>query len=290
MNADDPKLTAYALDELDEAERQAVTREASASTEAQREIQQIQTIARLLRAEFGAELQHRQDADVAPPPLSANLNDIRDDPWLWTIARPLAIAATLALLAIVGAIALGTHTSRSNTAASSPPRTNALELEATADNESEFPTPEHIANPWSAQMVKGIERVVIGELDANPQRQTGEIRVLEIMHDPYRVEHLKRRLGSPVVSKTSSDGPTRQTYELMFLDPSGHLVACARFYHAPGAGFVLQPEKNAYERAGRYFIGSETLLPGNWQSGIDYRGYAIQFSDWSECIGYAPSA
>src|SRR5205085_11478090 len=57
MNLDDPKLTAYALDELDEAERGAIAREVVASPEAQREVQETQTMARLLRAEFAADLE-----------------------------------------------------------------------------------------------------------------------------------------------------------------------------------------------------------------------------------------
>jgi hypothetical protein len=75
----------------------------------------------------------------------------------------------------------------------------------------------------------------------------------------------------------------------MFLDRSGRVVACAQFYHAPDLGFVLQPVKNAYQKAGRYFIGSKTPLPGDWQTDLDYRAYVIQFPDWGECVGYAPS-
>jgi len=78
MNIDDPKLTAYALDELDGAERAAIAHEAAASPEAQREIEETQTMARLLRKEFAAELSKEA-------PLRANLSDIRDDPWLWSI-------------------------------------------------------------------------------------------------------------------------------------------------------------------------------------------------------------
>ena len=64
MNLNDPKLTAYALEELDEIERQAVAREVNASPEAQCQIQETQAMARLLRAGFAAELEHRQDADA----------------------------------------------------------------------------------------------------------------------------------------------------------------------------------------------------------------------------------
>ena len=100
MDLDDPKLTAYALDELDEIERRGIARAVGTSPEAQREIQEIQKMARLLRAEFAAELEYPVDATKKP--LSANLSDIRDDPWFWTRARPLAIAAVLAIFAVIG--------------------------------------------------------------------------------------------------------------------------------------------------------------------------------------------
>src|SRR5438309_5624486 len=107
MNLDDPKLTAYALDELDEAERAAIAHEVAASPEAQREVQETQTLARLLRKEFAAELQH--PANAAKASLSANLSDIRDDPWFWSIARPLAIAAVIAVFAVIGLAIFGSY-------------------------------------------------------------------------------------------------------------------------------------------------------------------------------------
>src|SRR5947208_9765762 len=102
MNIDDPKLTAYALDELDEAERAAIAQEVAASPEAHRENQETQMMARLLRAEFSAELAHRQDVDATSKPLSANLSDNHDDQWFWSIALPLAIAAAIAVFAWLG--------------------------------------------------------------------------------------------------------------------------------------------------------------------------------------------
>src|SRR5205814_2436013 len=107
MNIDDPKLTAYALDELDEAERAAIAHEVAASAEAQRQVQETQTMTRLLRAEFAAELQ--RPANVVKAPLSANLGDIRDDPWFWSIARPLAVAAIIAVFAVIGLAIFGSY-------------------------------------------------------------------------------------------------------------------------------------------------------------------------------------
>ena len=134
MNIDDPKLTAYALDELDEAERAAILEEVAASPEVQREVQETQTMARLLRKEFAAELKHHADATKAP--LSANLIDIRDDPWFWTRARPLAIAAVFAVFAVIGLAIFGSNklrekeiTQADQRSTTIPPRSRAVEAE-----------------------------------------------------------------------------------------------------------------------------------------------------------------
>ncbi len=139
MNIDDPKLTAYALDELDEAERAAILEEVATSPEVQREVQETQTMARLLRKEFAAEaerLRHRENTDATKAPLSANLGDIRDDPWFWTRARPLAIAAVFAVFAVIGLAIFGINELREKEIAQAdrrsttiPPRSRAVEAE-----------------------------------------------------------------------------------------------------------------------------------------------------------------
>ena len=139
MNIDDPKLTAYALDELDEAERAGILGEVAASPEVQREVQETQTMARLLRKEFAAEaeqLRHRENTDATKAPLSANLSDIRDDPWFWTRARPLAIAAVFAVFAVIGLAIFGSNKLREKEIAEAdqrsttiPPRSRAIEAE-----------------------------------------------------------------------------------------------------------------------------------------------------------------
>jgi Ca-activated chloride channel family protein len=113
MNTDDPKLTGYALDELDETERVAIAHEVAASPEARREIEETQTLARLLRKEFAAELSREA-------PLRANLSDIRDDPWFWSIARPLAVAAVLAVFAVIGLAIFGSYKFASYKVAAKP--------------------------------------------------------------------------------------------------------------------------------------------------------------------------
>src|SRR6266480_1976546 len=97
MNIDDPKLTAFALGELEEPEKSTIALAVAESPEAQRFVDETRELAAALSNEFASELK----TETAEP---ANLIDIRDDPWFWSIARPLAIAAVVALLAVVSGV------------------------------------------------------------------------------------------------------------------------------------------------------------------------------------------
>src|SRR6266404_1098538 len=97
MNIDDPKLTAFALDELDEPERSAIAREVAQSPDAQRVVHETCDLARALKIEFAGRLNEE-------PRPSRNLSDIRDDPWFWGIGRPLAIAAMLAIFGVIAGV------------------------------------------------------------------------------------------------------------------------------------------------------------------------------------------
>jgi len=112
MNLDDPKLTAFALNELGEPERSVIAKDIAASPEAQHEVEAIRGVAGALRTEFAAEMEGRAPASPASQSSalhdSRSLSDIRGDRWFWQIARPLSIAAILALAAVVAAIAIGT--------------------------------------------------------------------------------------------------------------------------------------------------------------------------------------
>src|SRR3954468_13624829 len=100
MNLDDPKLTAFALDELDEPEKSTIARAVADSPDAQRYVREMRVLAGTLKQEFAAEL------EAAAAPLTPrngdfqvadydkrrfgdrrSLSDIRDDRWFWTIAR-----------------------------------------------------------------------------------------------------------------------------------------------------------------------------------------------------------
>src|SRR5712691_10685300 len=102
MNLDDPKLTAFALNELDEPERSTIACAVAESPEAQRAVHETRELVQLLRAEYAAEPEEE-------PAVPANLIDIRDDPWFWSIARPLAIAALITICAVIAGVVLFSH-------------------------------------------------------------------------------------------------------------------------------------------------------------------------------------
>lgn len=288
MNLDDPKLTAFALDELDEPEKSTIARVVADSPEAQRFVEETRELARALRSEYAVGL----DKET---PVPANLIDIHDDPWFWSVARPLAIAAMISIFAILGAIATGVYKSRHNSVAAAPAGVEYAEVEAEEKPQigapSDFSGPDNIPNPLPVDAIQRTERVVIGELDADPSLKDGEIRVIETIADAFRVQRLKERLTTQVLSKKPRRGSDGRGYELIFLDPNGQVVASAGFYQAPGLGLVLHPSKHAYERDGHYFADrGDAVLPGDWDPNINYLGYVIPFPDWSECIGYRPGA
>src|SRR5204863_8321679 len=91
-------LTAFALGELDEAEESRIARAVTESPEAQRLVDEMRELSAALKNEFASELK----SEKAP----ANVIDFRDDPWFWSIGRPLALAAVVALLALVSSVAV----------------------------------------------------------------------------------------------------------------------------------------------------------------------------------------
>jgi hypothetical protein len=281
MNIDDPKLTAFALDELGEPERSAIAREIAQSPEAQRVVDETHELARVLKNEFAAKLNEEAK-------LSRSLSDIRDDPWFWSIGRPLAIAAAIAVFAIFGAIIVGRYSG--NDSAKRLSTDYVIEAEQGSPNQRvELPAPDRIPNPLPADSIERVERIVLGEIN-DQNSQNGELRMIETINDAYRVERLRQRLSIPIVSKKSYRGLAHHAYGLLFLDRDGRVIAGARFYRTADSEFVLQLVKNAHEDGGRYFMKGGAVLPGDWRNGVDYGQYVIEFPDWSESIGYAPGA
>jgi Uncharacterized protein YfbK, C-terminal/von Willebrand factor len=121
MNLDDPKLTAFALDELDEPEKSTIARAVAQSPEAQRFVAATRQLARTLQEEF-----------VRADPTSTNLIDIREEPLFWARLRPLAIAAAVVLCALAVSIFLGRH--------ATAPSQRVSEIEAVATDDTTYGT------------------------------------------------------------------------------------------------------------------------------------------------------
>src|SRR5204863_5152629 len=100
---DDPKLTAYALNELEKLERSAIARATADSPEAQRFVAETQDLARALRSQYRVELQR----EVTAPRKLTTL----DGDAFWSKAGPIAIAALIVLLGVVGAVMFSSNES-----------------------------------------------------------------------------------------------------------------------------------------------------------------------------------
>jgi anti-sigma factor RsiW len=116
MNVDDPNLTAYALGELCAEEKSRVAADVANSPEAQRFVAETEELAQMLKTQYRAE--HETEAAR-----SVNLIDIRDDRWFWSIARPLGIAAVLAVAALIAGVAVFSKYRSPRTLARSAPVT-----------------------------------------------------------------------------------------------------------------------------------------------------------------------
>ncbi len=145
MNIDDPKLTALVLDELDEPERSIIAREIAESPEARRAVDETREMARLLKSEFAAELNER----TKPTP---NLSDIRDDAWFWSIGRPLAVAAVLAIFGIIAGVAFWPRQSTTQFAGPvylPPAQSNDVQAEVTPEFHEEPAPPAPAATAFA---------------------------------------------------------------------------------------------------------------------------------------------
>ena len=166
MNVDDPKLTAYALDELDEAERSAIARATADSPEVQRFVAETQDLSRALRSQYRIELQQELIA-------RGKLTAIHGDTF-WSQAAPLGIAALIAVLAVVGAVVFSGNESRiSAPSGSSLSRPSALER--VQPNQFAPIEAEDAARPSQSEKF---------EADAGPYAFTGERPFVSVMSRP----------------------------------------------------------------------------------------------------------
>ncbi len=101
INLDDPKLTAYALDELSGAEKTEIERAIAGSPAAQEFVRELRLLSGNLRAEYDAE----RESHPAP---QTNILPLPQEDSPWSMSRRLALDATIALCAALGAVAIGT--------------------------------------------------------------------------------------------------------------------------------------------------------------------------------------
>jgi len=193
MNVDDPKLTAYALDELDEAERSAIAVETAHSPEVQRFVAETQKLARALRSQYRLELERGL---VAPEKLRTLHVDT-----FWPNAGPLAIAALIAVLAVVGAVIFSSNESR----VPSPSRSNLPPYLATDR------TQPHEFAPVEAEDAARLGENEKFEADAGPYAFTGERPFVSVKSRP--------RSSVPLVVNSASYLDVRRSIDAGLLPP-----------------------------------------------------------------------
>src|SRR6266404_2485027 len=195
MNIDDPKLTAYALDELDEPERSAIARATAHSPEVQRFVEETQDLARALRralrSQYRIELQRELIA-------GGKLTAIHSDAF-WSKAGPLAIAALLAVLAVVGAVVFSSNESRIST-----PTGSSLSRDLAGEHANQFA-------PVEAEDAVRLSQNEKVEADAGPYAFTGERPFVSVMTRP--------RSSVPLVVNSPSYLDVRRSINAGLLPP-----------------------------------------------------------------------
>src|SRR6266853_3093335 len=190
MNVDDPKLTAYALNELDEPEQSAIARATADSPEGQRFVAETQELARALRSQYRIEL-HR--GLIAPGKLAAIHGDA-----FWSKTGPLSIAALLAVLAVVGAVVFSNNESRP-----SAPSESSLSRDLAGDRAQ--------PNQFAPVEAEDAARPSQFEADAGPYAFTGERPFVSVMSRP--------RSSVPLVVNSPSYLDVRRSINAGLLPP-----------------------------------------------------------------------
>jgi hypothetical protein len=167
MNIDDPKLTAYALGELDATERSTIAHAIAGSPEAQRFVADTQQFARALKSQYGFELEREL---IAREKFVA----IQDDSF-WSKAGPLAIAAVLAVSAVIGAVALGTN--KLGGIAGLPSSSSSREVAGATPAPNQLP-------PVEAEEAAQPNQNPSHEADAGPYAYTGERPFVSVRSRP----------------------------------------------------------------------------------------------------------
>src|SRR5437867_302673 len=205
MNIDDPKLTAYALDELGEPERSAIARATADAAEVRRFVAETQDLARALRSQYRIELQRELIA-------RGKLTVIHGDAF-WSQAGPLAIAALIAVLAVLGAVVFSGNESRI-----SAPTGLSLSRDLAGEHANQF-TPveaEDAARPSQNEKF---------EADAGPYAFTGERPFVSVMGRP--------RSTVPLVANSASYLDVRRSIDAGLLPPRDSVRIEGMINHFP---------------------------------------------------------
>ena len=193
MNLDDPKLTAYALGELEGPEKSAIARAIADSPEAQRVVLETQQVAQALRLQYKFELKEEVKEEwIAPRRLIA----VSDDSF-WSKAGPLAMAAGLTLLALIGALALATNRSGS-----------ALHLADSSSREQ--------AESGRFSAVEGEETT---QFAPNPSRDFGAAPYNDVGEHPFVSVSSNPRSSFPIVVTSASYSEVLQSINAGILPP-----------------------------------------------------------------------
>src|SRR4051812_16929761 len=252
MNLDDPKLTAFALGELDELEESKAAQALQSSSEGRHEVDEVRRMAATLRHAFAAEAEAQRAAtpESQPATVHHSLLDIHADRWFWTVARPLSIAATVAVAGLIAAIVFGGHYWKMTA-----PRSQPTEVELVDGNSRPKATGNVLPNPLQIELVSTVDHVVIGEMPDENGRGTSTMHVLEVIRDPARLAKLKNRLTTPQLRAVSLEEKAARKFEVIFLDRAEHTIARANFSCAKTNEALL-----------RLLPTHDNLrLPGNWE-------------------------
>ncbi len=151
-----------------------------------------------------------------------------------------------------------------------------------------FKGPETIPNPLSQATIAAIHSIVVGQYGPGEE---WEAQPIEIVKDSYRLERIKKALGSPILHKMARPSLIGRSYQLICLDKNGKAVAGASYRLVASFRYVLQLSQDVAAKNGHFYDypPGQTGTPGKWDPKTDYRAYVIPFnSQWQEAIGYTP--
>src|SRR5262245_40425431 len=101
---------------------------------------------------------------------------------------------------------------------------------------SNIPGPDTVPNPLPLDAVNKIQSVIVGKYAATGDYRCKlttadtEIKIIEIIADPYRLGELKKSLATSTLRKKYRRAALGGDYSLIFRDKDRNVVAAASFY------------------------------------------------------------